>query len=39
MAKMKTYRLDRVMVEQGEAFPAQWTFAGTSMSEIGRAHV
>ncbi|TFG49113.1 MAG: hypothetical protein E4H38_05440 [Gemmatimonadales bacterium] len=32
MAKMKTYRLDRVMVEQGEAFPAQWTFAGTSMS-------
>jgi len=32
MAKMKNYRLDRVMVEQGEAFPAQWTFAGTSMS-------
>jgi hypothetical protein len=32
MARMKSYRLDRVMVEQGEAFPAQWTFAGTSMS-------
>jgi hypothetical protein len=32
MAKMKNYRLDRVMVEKGEAFPAQWTFAGTSMS-------
>jgi hypothetical protein len=32
MARMKSYRLDRVMVEAGEAFPAQWTFAGTSMS-------
>jgi hypothetical protein len=34
MAKMKSYRLDRVLVEQGEAHPAQWTFAGTSMSGI-----
>ncbi len=32
MAKTKRYRLDRVLVEQGEAYPAQWTFAGTSMS-------
>ena len=32
MARMKSYRLDRVLVEQGEAYPAQWTFAGTSMS-------
>ena len=32
MAKMKTYRFDRVMVEKGEAHPAEWTFAGTSMS-------
>jgi hypothetical protein len=32
MAKMKNYRLDRVLVEQGEAHAAQWTFAGTSMS-------
>lgn len=32
MAKMKHYRLDRVVVERGEALPAQWTFAGTSMS-------
>jgi len=32
MAKMKSYRLDRVLVEEGEAFPAQWTFAGTAMS-------
>jgi hypothetical protein len=29
---MKNYRLDRVMVEQGEAHAAQWTFAGTAMS-------
>ena len=32
MARMKSYRLDRVLVEQGEAYPAQWTFAGASMS-------
>lgn len=32
MARMKTYRLDRVLVEQGEAHPAQWTFAGKPMS-------
>ncbi len=32
MARTKRYRLDRVLVEQGEAYPAQWTFAGTSMS-------
>jgi len=32
MAKMKNYRLDRVMIEEGEAHAAQWTFAGTSMS-------
>ena len=32
MARMKNYRLDRVMVEEGEAHAAQWTFAGTSMS-------
>lgn len=32
MAKKKTYRLDRVLVEKGEATPAQWTFAGASMT-------
>jgi len=32
MARMKTYRLDRVMVERGEAHAAQWTFAGESVS-------
>ncbi len=32
MARMKRYRLDRVLVEKGEAQAAQWTFAGTSMS-------
>ena len=32
MARMKTYRLDRVLVERGEAHAAQWTFAGESMS-------
>ena len=32
MARMKNYRLDRVLVEQGEAHTAQWTFAGTSMT-------
>jgi len=29
---MKSYRLDRVHVEKGEAEAAQWTFAGTAMS-------
>jgi len=32
MARMKTYRLDKVQVERGEVHPAQWTFAGESMS-------
>lgn len=32
MARMKNYRLDLVLVERGEAQPAQWTFAGSSMS-------
>lgn len=32
MAKMKNYRLDRVLVEKGEAHAAQWIFAGTAMS-------
>ena len=32
MARMKSYRLDRVTVERGAAQPAQWTFAGESVS-------
>ena len=32
MARMRNYRLDRVLVEQGEAHAAQWTFAGESVS-------
>jgi hypothetical protein len=32
MARTRNYRLDRVMVEEGEAHAAQWTFAGASVS-------
>lgn len=32
MAKRTRYRIDRVLVEKGEAQAAQWTFAGTAMS-------
>lgn len=32
MPRMKRYRIDRVLVERGEAHQAQWTFAGEAMS-------
>jgi len=32
MARMKSYRLDKVQMEKGPALPAQWTFAGESVS-------
>ena len=32
MARMKSYRMDKVQVEKGQTLPAQWTFAGESVS-------